>query len=245
MAAARRMALLTLALALTASSCSVAQAARQATSSSMRAGAGAGPSLNERPIIGILSQPGDPAPKSMSYIAASYIKWVEAAGARVIPIFYDMTPEEVRARFQVINGLLIPGGGAVLSPGHKFYDTAALLVNLAIEANDNGDYFPVHGTCLGMETLSVIISANYTILGDFNAEDAAAPLLYTENAENSHLIKSLPADVVHDLQVGRYFGRTQCAIASLPLHVSWALCRQCSGRSGVGRERGQGVRLAI
>lgn len=197
------MALLTLALALTASS-SVAQAARQATSSSMRAGAGAGPSLNERPIIGILSQPGDPAPKSMSYIAASYIKWVEAAGARVIPIFYDMTPEEVRARFQVINGLLIPGGGAVLSPGHKFYDTAALLVNLAIEANDNGDYFPVHGTCLGMETLSVIISANYTILGDFNAEDAAAPLLYTENAENSHLIKSLPADVVHDLQVGRY-----------------------------------------
>ena len=51
-----------------------------------------------------------------------------------------------------------------------------------------------------METLAHIISQNYTILSDFDAEDAAAPLLYTDNAENSHIIKSLPADVVHDLQ---------------------------------------------
>jgi gamma-glutamyl hydrolase len=64
----------------------------------------------------------------------------------------------------MINGLLLPGGGASLSPGHKFYDTAALLVHLACEANDRGDYFPVHGTCLGMETLAIIISQNYTLL---------------------------------------------------------------------------------
>jgi hypothetical protein len=37
----------------------------------------------------------------------------------------------------------ITGGGATLKPGHKFYDTARLLVDLAIEANENGDYFPV------------------------------------------------------------------------------------------------------
>lgn len=157
-------------------------------------------SLNERPIIGVLSQPGDPAPKSMSYIAASYIKWVESAGARVIPIFYDMNTDEVRERFKVINGLLIPGGGARLSPGHRFYDTAKLLVDLALEANDNGDYFPVHGTCLGLETLAHVISQNYTILTDFDAQDAAAPLLYTHNAEASHMVKALPPDVVRDLQ---------------------------------------------
>lgn len=156
--------------------------------------------LNERPIIGILSQPGEPAPKGMSYIAASYIKWVEAAGARVIPIYYDDSPEDVRHIFSIVNGVLIPGGGATLSPGHMFYDTASLLVDLAIEANDNGDYFPVHGTCLGMETLTVIISQNYTILENYDAEDAAATLLYTDNAEGSHFFKSLPPDVVHDLQ---------------------------------------------
>jgi hypothetical protein len=33
-------------------------------------------------------------------------------------------------------------------------------------------WLQVHGTCLGMETLAIIISQNYTILGDYDAEDA-------------------------------------------------------------------------
>ncbi len=58
----------------------------------------------------------------------------------------------------------------------------------------------MHGTCLGMETLAVVLSHNYTILGSFDAEDAPAPLLYTDEARSSHLLKSLPADVVQNLQ---------------------------------------------
>jgi hypothetical protein len=46
-------------------------------------------------------------------------------------------------RFKAINGLLLPGGGANLSPGHAFYDAAAALVEMALDANDQGDYFPV------------------------------------------------------------------------------------------------------
>ena len=46
----------------------------------------------------------------------------------------------------MINGLLLPGGGADLEPGHQFFDTARRLVDLAIKANDNGDYFPVRGS---------------------------------------------------------------------------------------------------
>lgn len=156
--------------------------------------------LNNRPIIGILSQPGDPAPNGESYIAASYVKWVEAAGARVIPIFYDMTKEQVRRRFEIINGLLLPGGGANLSPGHPFYDTAKLLVDMALEANDNGDYFPVHGTCLGLELLSVIFSGNTTILGNFNASNAPAELLFTAEADSSYFFAALPPHVVRNLQ---------------------------------------------
>jgi len=47
----------------------------------------------------------------------------------------------------------------------------------------------VHGTCLGMETLCIVLSENYTILSQFDAEDAAAPLLYTDMADTSHLIR--------------------------------------------------------
>ena len=46
-------------------------------------------------------------------------------------------------RFNAINGILIPGGGADLSPQHPFYDTAAQLLELTIAANDAGDYIPV------------------------------------------------------------------------------------------------------
>ena len=43
----------------------------------------------------------------------------QAAGARVIPILYDLDEAEIRRIFTVVNGVLIPGGGAHLTPGHK------------------------------------------------------------------------------------------------------------------------------
>lgn len=54
------------------------------------------PVRTNRPLIGVLSQPGDPAGKGDSYIAASYVKLIEAAGARAVPFFHDMPDEEVR-----------------------------------------------------------------------------------------------------------------------------------------------------
>jgi gamma-glutamyl hydrolase len=56
--------------------------------------------LNYRPVIGILSHPGDGASGRLnnetnaSYIAASYVKFVESAGARVIPLIYN-EPREI------------------------------------------------------------------------------------------------------------------------------------------------------
>lgn len=46
-------------------------------------------------------------------------------------------------RFDAINGLLVPGGAGNLTAGHPFYDNTEYLLQLAIEANDHGDYFPV------------------------------------------------------------------------------------------------------
>lgn len=48
-----------------------------------------------------LSQLGAPAPKGHSYIASSYVKLVESAGARAVPIMCDMSKEEVKRRFKV------------------------------------------------------------------------------------------------------------------------------------------------
>ena len=66
----------------------------------------ADPAVYDRPVIGIVSHPGDGAggrisnTTATSYIGASYVKFVEAAGARVIPLVYNEPEErllEVRA----------------------------------------------------------------------------------------------------------------------------------------------------
>lgn len=57
------------------------------------------PAAYDRPVIGIVSHPGDGAGgrvsngTAASYIAASYVKFVESAGARVVPLIYN-EPEE-------------------------------------------------------------------------------------------------------------------------------------------------------
>ena len=50
-------------------------------------------------------------------------------------------------RFDAINGLLVPGGSGNLTKGNPFYDNTEYLLKLAIDANDNGDYFPVRVWC--------------------------------------------------------------------------------------------------
>jgi hypothetical protein len=45
--------------------------------------------LNTRPIVGILTEPIDPEMAkwgAKSFIAASYVKYIEMAGARVVPV---------------------------------------------------------------------------------------------------------------------------------------------------------------
>jgi len=80
-----------------------------------------------------------------------------------------------------------------------------VLYKLAIQANDNGDFFPIHGTCLGFEALAIIASGdNSTILTKFDAEDYAQPLIPTSGAKKSKLLSSLPSSVVKDLYTKPY-----------------------------------------
>ncbi|KAL4434657.1 hypothetical protein ABPG77_002780 [Micractinium sp. CCAP 211/92] len=160
--------------------------------------------LNLRPLIGIVSQLGAPAPKGHSYIASSYVKLVESAGARAVPIMCDMSKEEVKRRFKAVNGILIPGGAQNLRPGEPFFDVVSQLYDLAIEANDKGEYFPVYGICLGFETLSIIASRNHSILSDFDSENLPSPLFLTDAAVKSRFFGALPHQVVEHLRTKPY-----------------------------------------
>jgi len=74
--------------------------------------------LNKKPVIGILSQTledsmlSDPRYEGkISYIAANYVKWIESAGARVVPITSEESNESVIYKLQKLDGVVLPGGG--------------------------------------------------------------------------------------------------------------------------------------
>lgn len=149
------------------------------------------------PLIGILSQPGDGdggetingthngvklgrrrnQVGNYSYIAASYVKWVEMGGARAVPILYNEPEEVLIKKFKAVNGLLFPGGGTNLEEG-PFLTTARKLWKMALAENDEGRNFPVQGTCMGMELLTVLVSEDPNILelNAFDSQNYPSPL---------------------------------------------------------------------
>ncbi|XP_075996497.1 gamma-glutamyl hydrolase-like [Genypterus blacodes] len=85
---------------------------------------------NDSPIIGVLAQEMNPRLSLSSYIAASYVKFVESAGARVVPVLIKQTAEEYKSVFSSINGILNPGGSlSIISSAYAkaariFYELA-------------------------------------------------------------------------------------------------------------------------
>ncbi|CAK8992344.1 Gamma-glutamyl hydrolase A (Conjugase A) (GH A) (Gamma-Glu-X carboxypeptidase A), partial [Durusdinium trenchii] len=151
---------------------------------------------NDRPIIGVLTQPA----LGREYVAGSYVKYLEAAGARVVALRYRWSKEELVDMAKSLNGLLLPGGNAELSKGAPYYDASAVLFEFALEQNRQGKFFPVWGTCLGFEQLHVLASGdNSTVLsasGDFDSEDFASPVTLTEHAMSSDLVGNMPEHLV-------------------------------------------------
>ncbi|XP_072234829.1 gamma-glutamyl hydrolase [Leuresthes tenuis] len=150
---------------------------------------------NDRPVIGVLAQEVyAPKPNQTAYIAASYVKFLEAAGARVVPVMINQTLEEYKSLFNSINGILYPGGGvSIISSGYE--RAAKIFYELAIEANKKGDYFPVWGTCLGFEQLTYLTSGKLS-LSHTNTSGVALPLNFTEDVKGSRMFKGFPAELM-------------------------------------------------
>ncbi|XP_036387761.1 zgc:171566 [Megalops cyprinoides] len=155
---------------------------------------------NYRPIIGVLAQEnilGDPHAQGSSYIAASYVKYLESAGARVVPIRINRTNEEYVKLFNSINGLLLPGGDVDLQKS-QYSRLSKIFYDLAIKANDAADYFPIWGTCQGFQQLTVLTSSkNLLTLTDTKA--VALPLTFTPAVQNSRMFRSFPKDLLQSL----------------------------------------------
>jgi gamma-glutamyl hydrolase len=83
-----------------------------------------------------------------SYIMATFVVFLESAGARVIPMI-NGEPEAVTLdKLSRINGVFFPGGDG------DYLEYGRFIFNKAKEINDNGTYFPIWGTCMGYENFA-------------------------------------------------------------------------------------------
>ncbi|WCJ32297.1 Gamma-glutamyl hydrolase [Euphorbia peplus] len=159
--------------------------------------------LNYRPVIGILTHPGDGASGRLnnatnaSYIAASYVKFVESAGARVIPLIYNEPAEVLFEKLNLVNGVLFTGGWA---KNGLYYDTVKAVFKQVLAKNDAGYHFPLYAICLGFELLTMIISEDTSILESFNAADQASTLQFMENINiEGTVFQRFPPDLLRKL----------------------------------------------
>lgn len=181
------------------------------TASSTTANTGA---TNLRPVIGVFSQETDTITDSDSIdptvkaelsayrymIPASYVSWIGQAGGRVLPILLDQSPDYYDDVFARVSGILFPGGNQGIEPADIYTEEGEQLWQLAKRANDDGVYFPIWGTCLGFEELSVLETGDGSVISDdVVAVNLPLPLMYTPAAAESRMFSSMPPDVVQTL----------------------------------------------
>jgi len=161
------------------------------------------------PIIGVMMQPLPSRLGRGNYLPSSYVKWIELAGGRVVPLAYDWSDEQMEDAFKKVNGALYIGGGAGPSPASR------RLFALAKTANENGDYFPVWGTCDGFEWLSQFAAEDDGILTPgFDSENLTLPLNLTVEAAHSRILKEAAATRIQG------YGSILDAMTSLPITMN-------------------------
>lgn len=143
--------------------------------------------------------------KNSMYIPASYVSLYESAGARIVPIRFDLPEPALKQLFQQVNGLVIPGGSVGLteeSEHPKFRAAADYLMKLAIETNDAGIHFPIHGTCAGFELMAVLTAQDESILCPdcFSAFGVSLPLIFTPAARSSVMFANASQDLMTALE---------------------------------------------
>jgi len=158
--------------------------------------------VNNRPVIGVLDQPNSDDLQAAgctgeTYLPADYVKWIESAGGRVVPIPHNATQSKLQELFQYVNGILFTGGDLSLMPDTVYYQTALYLYNLAIAENNKGIYFPVWGTCQGFQLLCILSAQNESVdqRYKFDSENLPLALNFTDLASSSRLFGHLPSRI--------------------------------------------------
>ncbi|XP_039138599.1 gamma-glutamyl hydrolase 1-like [Dioscorea cayenensis subsp. rotundata] len=156
-------------------------------------------SLYYRPVIGILTHPTDGAGGKLnktSYIPASYVKFVESGGARVIPIIYDEHEDTITHKLELVNGVLFTGGFMTLP---SYTNVAKKIFQTVLHKNEAGNHFPLYGMALGFEQLIHFVGKNPNIMEKIAAYDQASKLNFYTRDLGGTVFQSFPPELLNKM----------------------------------------------
>lgn len=117
--------------------------------------------LNNRPLIGMLTQPLTPDMKAQnpallndktSFIQASYVQALQSVGARVVPLIYENpNPQQEIDKLDHLNGVQYNGGDG----GDDYLKFGRSVYNRVKQINDGNTYMPIWGTCMGFQYMAI------------------------------------------------------------------------------------------
>lgn len=138
---------------------------------------------HDRPIVGVLVQEISQVfelmyPKTYdSFIAASYVKWVEGGGARVVPIWIGKDRNYYQKILSKVNGVLLPGGSVDKHLKGGYFEAAHHIVTIATDFNMRKDFFPIFGIGMGMDYLLYLTNNDTDISTECDLQSLSASLI--------------------------------------------------------------------
>ena len=164
-----------------------------------------------RPIIGIVSMPIRGAnilenlntAQNESHIAASFVKLVEGAGGRVVPLVETFNDTMIKMLLKSINGVLLPGGSDALIRSN-YRRISALAYEYSISMYKKGITWPVFGICRGFQMLMALeMNEEKPTIASTDAMNLTLSLEFTKEAEKSRLFGNASSGIMEILEKER------------------------------------------
>lgn len=158
-------------------------------------------SQNDAPIVGIVTLPfngGGYNQSEWNYIAQSYVSFLESAGAQVVPIHWDLPTDQLDTLLSQLNGVLFTGGNTFFynqTDNTPAYEAFQHIIMYVVNQNIAGNFYPLWGTCQGLQVMSRVFANNRTILTHCDNCQYVVKNNYPVATYQSKMLSTLPYDL--------------------------------------------------
>jgi gamma-glutamyl hydrolase len=97
-------------------------------------------------------------------IESYYVRWLEAAGVRAVPLIWNDTWAMRKTVLDHVNGVLFPGGDLSGQWWDWYVGNATEILDYSLQRNSVGDPFFTWGTCQGFQVIGVVAAGTSTVL---------------------------------------------------------------------------------